>query len=99
MIHCGLQADLMAMTARVDACLHILAVIRRHDKRSPFFVRQVVSNLAGQKSVREDNVHALPRVFCTIADIASAIKIAEALIGWESYYRMVLILPRPHAGT
>jgi hypothetical protein len=48
-IHGGLQADLMAMTARVDACLHFLAIICGHGEKSPFFVRQMVSNLARAK--------------------------------------------------
>jgi hypothetical protein len=36
MIHGGLQADLVAMAARVDACLHVVAVITRHEEVSFF---------------------------------------------------------------
>jgi hypothetical protein len=37
------------MAARIDACLHVLAVIARHDEKSPFFVRQSGFHVARAK--------------------------------------------------
>jgi hypothetical protein len=48
MIHGGSQADLVAMSARVDACLHVLAVIARHEEVS-FFCSSIGFHVAGAK--------------------------------------------------
>ncbi len=53
MIHGGLQAGLVAMAARINACLHVLVVIDRHDEKFPFLFINRFPVWSGQKSVRK----------------------------------------------